>query len=224
MLKFIIFRRKEIGAKAARNLLVKLTLGLKYKYQPMCVCHVITIVAVIGHWTLKSLCIYKSRVAQSHFWLCFPHYCMFLRCMSCLCQLTTVLPKFKNNAENACINRKCTPDYRLYQRNKRFIFEFAFIFRMWQRTSHISGRPFLSSEVANELASEMISLFHNLLKSNSAIPWRETTVCKLAETLRKVGPLTSSAPGPSFNNHFIIKWLCRKASSFHNLCLICHTI
>jgi hypothetical protein len=75
--------------------------------------------------------------------------------------------------------------------------------KLTTRAICFSGRPFLSSEVANELASELISLFHNLIKSNSAIPWKETTVRKLAETLRKVGPLTSLAPGSDFNNHFI---------------------
>ena len=56
------------------------------------------------------------------------------------------------------------------------------------------GRPFLSSEVANELAAEIISLFHNLLKSNSAIPWRETTMLKVRSSLQKLGPLLESAP------------------------------
>ena len=56
------------------------------------------------------------------------------------------------------------------------------------------GRPFLSSEVANQLAAELISLFHNLIKSNSAIPWRETTLNKVRASLQKLGPLLDSAP------------------------------
>ena len=56
------------------------------------------------------------------------------------------------------------------------------------------GRPFLSSEVANSLASELISLVHNLLKSPSSIQWRETTLATLKTSLKKLGPILSTAP------------------------------
>ena len=56
------------------------------------------------------------------------------------------------------------------------------------------GRPFLSSEVANSLASELISLVHNLLKSPSSIQWRETTLSTLKTSLKKLGQILSVAP------------------------------
>ena len=73
------------------------------------------------------------------------------------------------------------------------------IYRMCRQRNEIlarkdPGRPFLSSEVANELAAEIISLFHNLLKSQSAIPWREATFSKLETSLKKLGPILASAP------------------------------